>query len=88
MNSWDGRNAVSTLEQRYIAIGVLAALWVLESLIPFFTDQLPSVRLRLRHDARNFAWGIVNSILGAVFVSTALVTVDSLAATQQMGLRS
>lgn len=68
------------------AITVLATLWVLEALIPFFTHQHPNLRERVLHDLRNFAWGGVNLALGAVFVSTVLVTADSLAQAHDWGL--
>ncbi|MGI9456405.1 MAG: sterol desaturase family protein [Aeoliella sp.] len=69
-----------------IAIGVLASLVVLESLIPFFADQLSTTRLRLRHDARNFVWGVVNAAVGALFASSVLVAALTTAEAYDFGL--
>lgn len=71
--------------KQLIALGVLSALLVLETALPFYSHNAAS-RSRLRHDALNFAWGIVNALLGAAFVATLLASVDTYAAARNIGL--
>lgn len=71
--------------KQLIALGALSVLLVLETLLPFYPHN-STPGLRLRHDLRNFAWGTVNTLLGAAFVATLLATVDAYAAVNHFGL--
>ena len=72
--------------KQLVAIGALVTMWVLESLVPFFPGQIAHRRQRLAHDGRNFVWGIVNTFIGTLLVSTTLVAVTSYATEQGWGL--
>ncbi|MBI1370944.1 MAG: sterol desaturase family protein [Planctomycetes bacterium] len=61
-----------------LIVGVLATLWVLESIMPQYLGR----RDRLRHDARNLALGFINAAVVALIFASAL----ALVAQQQWGL--
>jgi len=72
-------------EKQLIALGALAVFLTLETLLPFYHHNT-APRVRLPHDARNFAWGLLNTLLGAAFVATLLTSVDAYAAAKGVGL--
>jgi sterol desaturase/sphingolipid hydroxylase (fatty acid hydroxylase superfamily) len=49
-----------------IAPAVLVILWLAETLVPFYAEFPGGIRERLRHDARNLAFGLINAALGAL----------------------
>ena len=68
--------------QSGIAVGVLAVLWLLETLLPFFTDR-PH---RLRHALRNLMIGGINLIVMAVAFAGAMAGVSAWAEQRHFGL--
>lgn len=64
------------------SIAALSVLWALETMAPMFAERTK----RLRHDARNLAFGLLNAILVAIPFSGAIVWVTTRAAEQGLGL--
>jgi len=60
----------------WIGPAVLAALWILESLAPFYPEFRQSQRARLRHDIKNLAFGIFNAVLLAILFAGLFRTVE------------
>lgn len=65
-----------------LATGVLAVLWLLESMAPVF----PVSENRIRHDASNVALGVLNAVLVAALLAGALVSVVDWAQQREFGL--
>ena len=68
------------------AAGVLAALWIGESCFPFYAGFTGKVKQRLRHDAKNLAFGLVNAALLVLLFSAALAAVSTWTASRGFGL--
>jgi len=72
--------------KHWTAATVLVLLWLAETWLPFFRQLHGNLRERLVHDARNLAWGAINSLLAAVAMSTVFVGLDGWAQARQFGL--
>lgn len=68
-----------------VTAALLAMLWTWEAWRPYFA-QFTGRRARLRHDARNLSFGIVNALLLAVLFGAATVDVSHWAAERAFGL--
>lgn len=68
-----------------VAAAALILLWLAETYFPFFL-QLQSFRERLRHDARNFLFGVINALLAALVVAFLFVHLDVWTTANQFGL--
>lgn len=49
-----------------VMVSVLAALWLLESWLPFYVEFREGRAQRFRHAARNLTMGMVNALLLAL----------------------
>lgn len=65
-----------------VAAAVLAALWVLESLLPMFERR----RSRARHDASNLVLGVGNAAVNGVLFAAATLAVTEWSADRSFGL--
>jgi sterol desaturase/sphingolipid hydroxylase (fatty acid hydroxylase superfamily) len=70
------------------ASAVLVALWVGEACIPFYTDFQGGTKRRLIHGARNFGFGVFNSVLLLVLYSAVLAAVTTWTTRSGFGLSS
>ncbi len=68
------------------AAGVLAALWIGESYFPFYSGFTGQLKQRLRHDAKNLAFGLANAALLVLLFSAALAAVSTWTASRDFGL--
>ncbi len=68
------------------AAAVLAVLWIGESCFPFYAGFIGKFKERLRHDAKNLAFGLVNAALFLLLFSAALAAVSTWTAGRGFGL--
>jgi len=71
--------------KHWIVAGVLIALWLAETYLPFF-QQLGKLRDRFQHDFRNLVLGAVNALLGAVAIAVVFTGIDVWSEANQFGL--
>ncbi|HVR76061.1 MAG TPA: sterol desaturase family protein [Planctomycetota bacterium] len=69
-----------------VASLVLAALWVAESWVPFFSHFQGRLKDRIRHDVRNLALGITNAALLALLLGGVFALVGSWAEEANVGI--
>jgi sterol desaturase/sphingolipid hydroxylase (fatty acid hydroxylase superfamily) len=68
------------------AIVTLAALWLGEACIPFYTEFEGGVKRRLFHGAKNLGFGVFNAALLLLLFSSALTAVTAWTAQSDFGL--
>ena len=74
-------------ETKALAAGVaLAALWLGEACIPFYTEFEGGVKRRLLHDAKNLGFGVFNAALLLVLFSFALTAITAWTTESDFGL--
>lgn len=75
-----------------VTVSVLAALWLMETWLPFYAEfredrgHRPKVGRRLRHAARNLTLGLVNAMLLALAFGALLAGAATLAERNHIGL--
>jgi sterol desaturase/sphingolipid hydroxylase (fatty acid hydroxylase superfamily) len=75
-----------TLPRSLAAVAVLALLWALEGLRPFYAPPPGGLRARLRHDGRNLVLGLLNALLISFPLAALLASVVAGAEARQLGL--
>jgi sterol desaturase/sphingolipid hydroxylase (fatty acid hydroxylase superfamily) len=69
-----------------VMVSVLAALWLLETWLPFYAEFREGRAPRLRHAARNLTMGLMNALLLALAFGALLAGAATLAERNQFGL--
>jgi len=69
-----------------VMVSVLAALWLLETWLPFYAEFRAGRSQRLRHAARNLTLGLVNAVLLALAFGALLAGAATLAERHLFGL--
>ena len=69
-----------------LSVSTLAALWLLETWLPFYAQFRGDRPQRLRHDARNLTFGLANALLMALAFGALLAGAATLAERHHFGL--